>query len=47
MEGKNGMIPHPVLDSLTIGMDISMYITKYFSSTTNYIILKTNFNQNI
>lgn len=40
-------IPRPVLDSLTIGMDVLMYITKYYSSTTYYIILKANFNRNI
>lgn len=39
------MIPRLILDSLTIGMDILMYITKYFSSTIDYIILKANFNR--
>lgn len=39
-------VPCLILDNLIIGMDISMYLTKYYSSTT-YVVLKVNSNSPI
>lgn len=41
------VVPCPILDNLTVGMDILMCIIDYYSSAIHYVILKANSNRNI
>lgn len=41
------VVPCPILDDLTVGMDILICIIDYYSSTIHYVILKADSDKNI
>lgn len=41
------VVPCPILDNLTVGMDILICIIDYYSSTIHYVILKADSDKNI